>query len=462
MEIAVGEMTPDRVVELVLGQNARLRTRSSPRRSTGRSRLRPTWRGRDRSCVAPRRLAGSRPAERLRGERRARHGGSRRRGARESSLPARRGGRACGTAARASCRGWDRRPGDLGRGVGGGRRRLEVDLEEQGRRRRPRGERHRGGRNAVVTDQRERARIEVLDRGDVDAVRSPVRRGRVPAWRRSSASASAAASSPTRRQADEPRGRRRQHDELDRRDDAERAFGADEEIDEVHARRRRNTRRRASARPACDSVGIAIRGSRRRRRRSRSRRSGLAVDVAALEIEDVAVGEHDGERADPAAGCAVLERRRAGGVGRDGAADRRAIVGGERRDSIGRARRGASRELGERRRPAPTTTDVGRGGPIAAQTRGREQRSHRAVSRRRSGRTARRSTRTRSARASTAATPPRSRESRRRVCGRRERARRRSEARRARRRSLVRTIGPEGAARRPARTTARERMRPSG
>ena len=140
---------------------------------------------------------------------------------------------------------------------------------------------------------------------------------------------------------------RRQHAQRHLGDDAERAFRADEEIDQVHVRRGEVAGRQLRHAAASDSAGTGTRTV-----RSRSIDLEVAVRVrarrAALDVEHVAARQHDGERLDPVARRAVLERRGARGVGGDDAADERAGERGRRRIVAGRRCSSACVEVGER------------------------------------------------------------------------------------------------------------------
>ena len=138
---------------------------------------------------------------------------------------------------------------------------------------------------------------------------------------------------------------RRQHPQRHLGDDAERALGSDEQIDEVHARggevagRELGHVRHAVARHTNPHGAVG--------------QDDLEMPVAighrraALDVEHVAAGQDDRQRLHPVARGAVLERRRAGRVGGDDAAGEGAGEGGNGRIVAARSCKGGV-EIDER------------------------------------------------------------------------------------------------------------------
>ena len=135
---------------------------------------------------------------------------------------------------------------------------------------------------------------------------------------------------------------RRQHAQRHLGDHAERAFGSDEQIDEVHRRRG-------------EIAGRQLRHVRHPIRRHRNARRAVGQhDVeepvaaglrpSALDVEHVAVGQHDGQRPHPVARRAVFERGGARRVGGDDAADECAGEGGHGRIVTARPSRAPRRD----------------------------------------------------------------------------------------------------------------------
>ena len=241
-----------------------------------------------------------------------------------------------------------------------------------------------------------------------------------------------------------PRG---QHAQGHLGDDAERAFGSDEQVDEVHARRRevagrelRHIRHPVARHAQPDGVvgqddfEVPV---------------GIGDRFAAHDVEHLAAGQHHRQRPHPVARRAVLERRGARGVGGDDAAGEGAGEGRHRRIVAVRSREGGV-EIDERH--ARPEAD-----PNRRRCPGRDSdapcsgRSRRWASRRRSATTARR----------LAAPPARTVSARRlrlptRARRRRPRSRRES-ARRLRQTTRARRDRARSAARPPHRHAARAR-----
>ena len=118
-------------------------------------------------------------------------------------------------------------------------------------------------------------------------------------------------------------------DDLERRlgHDAERALGADEEIDEIHSRPRVVACRQLW------NVGHAVAGHRNGRDAAVGeldfeRAIVARPNIASRDVEDIAVCQHDRDSLDPSSRRAVFERRRTCSIRGNGAADERAIVRG--------------------------------------------------------------------------------------------------------------------------------------
>ena len=124
-------------------------------------------------------------------------------------------------------------------------------------------------------------------------------------------------------------GRDRQHAKRRLGYDAERAFAADKQIDEIHPRGCKVPRGQLGGlRHAVGGdrhAGLAAPGH------DLEVAVGVGADDAALDVEHVSCRQHDGDGVDPVARRAVLERRRARGVCGDRAADRGAHEGWRRR-----------------------------------------------------------------------------------------------------------------------------------
>ncbi len=225
--------------------------------------------------------------------------------------------------------GWIADAADFGGRLIRGRGRFEIDLHEQ------RGAYGRvecepeAVRVPVLADERDRARIEVLDGRHVDAAAEVATRFRSGLTERiGEPECRGFGGTPDQR--DEGRGRRWEHVEVDAGHDAERAFGPDEEIDEVHRRGR-------------EVAGRQLRNAGHAVRRDRDAAEGSVApddlemtvaaggDFAADEIQHTTVVQHDGEATDPGPCRSMLERGRTSGVGGDGAADGGAVVGRHRR-----------------------------------------------------------------------------------------------------------------------------------
>ncbi len=150
------------------------------------------------------------------------------------------------------------------------------------------------------------------------------------------------------------RGSRRRRQAQDHfADDAERAFAADEEIEDVSAGRE----------AVADGVlGVRLRDGRQMRGTplvAVDERDGVALGAvgATAQLERAARGELHGQPFDPVARGSETESARAGGVGRHHAAERGARFGGvERQRPAGRARRPAAPAAHAAScRPAPRT-----------------------------------------------------------------------------------------------------------
>ena len=240
--------------------------------------------------------------------------------------------------------------------------------------------------DAVFAHDGERAGIDVLDGRDVDARADracATSRCARRAGRRRARMRRLFDRRPARARGTAPAGARRvRKRHLD--DHAERAFGADEQIDEVHAGARRSSRPIASARPACGSGGTRTRLD--AGRVTISKHAVRSTRAPPLDVEHVAAGEDDREAVDPVAHGAVLEGRGAGRVGRDRAADGGAEIRRHRRqpaaDGSERILQGLQRDAGAGATRSPS---MAIGSAARCSTRRR-----RAASRRRSATTARR------------------------------------------------------------------------
>jgi hypothetical protein len=113
-------------------------------------------------------------------------------------------------------------------------------------------------------------------------------------------------------------------------DDAERAFGSDEEVDEVHAGCRKVAGR--SFRHVGHAVVRHSHPSHLAREQLHFEEAVLGcVNSASFDVEHFARREHHRQALDPLPGAAVFERRGPGGVCRHGAAHAGAVVGGRGR-----------------------------------------------------------------------------------------------------------------------------------
>ena len=161
----------------------------------------------------------------------------------------------------------------------------------------------------------------MLDRGDVDAVADPWS-ARSQSRRRAGAATSSTPGFVRGAQDQRERDvrRRRQQSERHLRDDAEGAFGTDEQIDEVHVRPRQNTRPIASATSRHAVASAPGRESSAARVDDRSR-PRTRRDCAARQISSTSPSASTTVSASThSPRAAVLECRRAGRVGGDDAA----------------------------------------------------------------------------------------------------------------------------------------------
>ena len=138
---------------------------------------------------------------------------------------------------------------------------------------------------------------------------------------------------------------RRQHPQRHLGDDAKRALGSDEQVDEVHARggevagRELGHVRHAVARHTNPHGAVG--------QDDLEMPVAIGHRAAALDVEHVAVGQDDRQRLHPVARGAVLERRRSRRVGGDDAAGEGAGEGGNGRIVAARSCKGGV-EIDER------------------------------------------------------------------------------------------------------------------
>ena len=237
------------------------------------------------------------------------------------------------------------RPADLVERPGGGHFRRQLQRDKQRHRRAVRDRHAVRAIGEILAQDRQTSRVHMLDRGDVEAVRILLaprvasrlaepgheadRRAPIVEWH-------------------EREAHRRpclQHPQRHRGDHAEGAFGSDEEIDQIHRRRG-------------EIAGGAFRHIRHPIRRHRNPRRPVGQHdveepvaagrrLSALDVEHLAVGQHDGQRPHPLARRSVLERGGACCVGGNDAADEGAREGRHRRIMAARPRERRV-ELGER------------------------------------------------------------------------------------------------------------------